>query len=196
RLAPEDRRRCLDDLARILREDGLAGVPVIATSAVDSTGRGAPAAGPGIDELRDILERTVAARVATVRRLAADLDAVVEPLEPVMARQPAPLTRVGGPVTEALAVAAGVPTATRAARQSYVSRAARWTGWPVTRWLRRLRGDPLRRLRLTGPAPAGDAGTTVGVSAIPPPSPTTQARVALATRALGDEAGRDLHPPW
>ena len=196
RLAPEDRRRCLDDLTRILREDGLPAVPVIATSTVDDTGEDAPAAGPGIDALRDILERTVAAREATLRRLAADLDATVEPLEPLMAPEPAPLDRAGGPVTEALAVAAGVPTVTRAARQSYVYRAARWTGWPVTRWLRRFRGDPLRRLRLTGPASTGDAGAVVGVSAIPPPSPAAQARVALATRALGDEAGRGLHPPW
>lgn len=183
RLSPEDLRRCLDDLTGILREDGLVAVPVIATSALDR---------PGLDELRDVMVRTVAARVASLHRLAADVDAVVEPLEPVMAPPPPELGRVGAPLTEALAVAAGVPAVTRAARQSYVYRAAGYTGWPVTRWLRRFRGDPLRRLRLSGPV----RDTAVGATAIPPPSPAAQARVALATRSVGEEAGRGLVPPW
>jgi energy-coupling factor transporter ATP-binding protein EcfA2 len=192
RLRPEDLRRCLDDLTAILREDGLVAVPVIATSAVDGPSLNALAARPGIDDLRDILERTVAARVASLHRLAADVNTTIEPLEPVMEPLPAELGRTAAPLADALAVAAGVPTVTRAARQSYVYRAVGHTGWPITRWLRRLRGDPLRRLRLTGPAP----GATVGATAIPPPSPAATARVALATRSLGEQAGRGLHPPW
>ncbi len=185
RLTPDDLHRCLADLTGILREDGLVAVPVIATSTVDW---------PGTDDLRDILERTVADRVASLQRLGADVDAAVERLGPLMEPVPEDLARAGAPVAETLAVAAGVPTVTRAVRQSYVYRAVGRTGWPVTRWLRRLRGDPLRRLRLTGPPP--DPEAAVGATAIPPPSPTARARVALATRSLGEQAGQGLHPPW
>ena len=62
-LAPADARRCVLDLHRLLDADGLGGVPVFATSAV------APA---GLDELRTLLERTVAARRAVLDRLDSD----------------------------------------------------------------------------------------------------------------------------
>jgi hypothetical protein len=184
RLDPDDLRRCLDDLAGILREDGLGPVPVLATSTVDY---------PGVDDLREVLAGTVAGRAAFLRRVAADVDEAVERLEPTMAAQPADLDRAGAPLVATLAAAAGVTTVARAARQSYVYRAVRHTGWPVTRWLRRLRGDPLRRLGLAG---RRDPDAPVGTTAIPPPSPAARARVALATRALGETAGQGLHPPW
>jgi hypothetical protein len=184
RLSPDDLRRCVSDLAGILREDGLGGAPIVATSTVD---------GPGVDELREIMATTVATRIASLRRLAADVDDVVDRLGPLMEAQPVELGRSGAPLVETLTVAAGVPTVTRAARDSYVYRAVRHTGWPVTRWLRRFRGDPLRRLGLGRRA---DPSSPVGATRIPPPSPAARARVSLATRALGEVAGQGLHPPW
>ncbi len=182
RLSPDDLRRCLDDLAGILREDGLPDVPILATSTVDE---------PGIEPLRAALAAAVDARVAFLRRVAADIDSAVDRLGPVMDPAPADLSRADTPLHETLAVAAGVPSVTRAARDSYVYRAVRHTGGPVTRWLRRLRGDPLRRLGLA--RPAGDA---VGVTGIPSASATARARVSLATRGLGERAGQGLQPPW
>jgi GTP-binding protein EngB required for normal cell division len=178
RLSPADRSRCLADLADILRADGLTGVPVLATSTVDQ---------PGIDDLRAVLSRTVAARVAFLRRVAADVSSAVSDLEPVMAPEPVGLDTGGGPLVRSLAVAAGVPAVTAAARQSYVYRAARHAGWPLLRWTRRLRGDPLRRL-----VPPG----SVGLTGIPPASSAAVARVSLATRELGEGAGQGLAPPW
>jgi hypothetical protein len=184
RLSPADLRQCLDDLAGLLREDGLAGVPVLATSTVDD---------PGFGDLRQVLVTTVAARASSLQRLAAEVDDAVEGIGPVMSAMPAELPPVGGPLVETLAVAAGVPVVSRAARDSYVYRAVRHTGWPVTRWLRRLRGDPLRRLGL---GRRRDAATPTGVTGAPAASPVAQARVTLATRALGEAVGRGLHPPW
>ena len=183
RLSPADLRRCLADLDGILHDDGLAGVPVLATSTVDA---------PGIDALRDMLTRTVTARVAALQRLSADVTATVERLQPLVAPAPAELTGAIAPVSDALGSAAGVPTVTHAARQSYVYRAVGYTGWPVTRWLRRLRGDPLRRLRLAGPL----RDEPIGATAVPPPSPAARAHVAVATRSLGEAAGQGLPHPW
>jgi energy-coupling factor transporter ATP-binding protein EcfA2 len=185
RLSTADLRLCLDDLAHILGEDGLDGVPVVPTSTVDS---------PGADDLREVLARAVEARASFLRRVAADVDAAVERLGSVMAAQPAELDHAGAPLVETLCAAAGVPSIARAVRDSYVYRAVRHTGWPVTRWLRRLRGDPLRRIGLAGPRPR--PGAAVGAPAVPPASPAARARVTLATRALGDTAGHGLRPPW
>ena len=55
RLTPADAARCRADLARLVEADGLPGVPVISTSAVT---------GEGVDEIRALLEKTVAGRPA------------------------------------------------------------------------------------------------------------------------------------
>jgi hypothetical protein len=41
-----------------------------------------------------------------------------------------------------------------------------------------------------------DPGSPADATRIPPPSPAARARVSLATRAIGEHAGRGLHPPW
>ncbi len=188
RLSPDDLRRCLDDLAAILRAEGLGGAAILPASTV------APG---GLDELRSLLEKTVAVRIAALQRLSADVDSTVDGLLPVMAGAPGDLDRAGPPLTEALALAAGVPTVVRAARQSYVYRAARHTGWPVTRWTRRLRSDPLRLLGLGGRS-GSDASTDAPVAAtsVGPASPAAQARVGLAVRSLADSVAGSLAPPW
>ena len=67
RLSTADTEIVLADLRRLLEEDGLAGAPVLATSAKQ----------PGmLTELREALEKTVAERQAALRRLSGDLDTV------------------------------------------------------------------------------------------------------------------------
>ena len=71
RLSTADTEIVLADLKRLLEEDGLAGAPVLATSAKQ----------PGmLTELRESLEKTVAARQAALLRLSGDLDTVGEQL--------------------------------------------------------------------------------------------------------------------
>ena len=190
RLSPHDLRRCLDDLATILREEGLGGATVLPTSTVTPG---------GLDELRSVLEKTVAARVAALQRLSADLDSTVEPLLPVMAGEPGDLNRAGPPLTQALAVAAGVPVVAHAVRQSYVYRATRHTGWPPTRWTRRVKGDPLHLLglgRRSHGSPPGGPDAPVPVTGVMAASPASQARVALAVRAVADSVAGGLAAPW
>ena len=75
RLTPADAARCRADLARLVEADGLAGVPVVATSTVT---------GEGIGEVRALLEKAVAGRPAAMARLEGELDAAVESLGPLV----------------------------------------------------------------------------------------------------------------
>ena len=93
----------------------------------------------------------------------------------------------------ALSAAAGVPLVGQALERSDVHRAVRHTGWPLTRWLRRMRADPLSRLRLGGAARPGEP---VAATSIGPAAPAGTAAVGLALRAIGDQSGRGLAPPW
>jgi GTP-binding protein EngB required for normal cell division len=185
RLEPADAERCLEDLKRLLITDGLDGVPVLATSAVDR---------PGPRQLRDLLEGAVAKRRAVLERLGGDLDDVVAAFEPLLGPEAAEHSVDRESIetlTAALAGAAGVPMVTDATRRAYRRRALAEMGWPVSRWLGRLRPDPLRRLRL------GDAGAAVTeATSLPPAAPAERAAVGLALRALGDRAGAGLPEPW
>ena len=63
------------DLHRLLTEDGLAGVPVLATSAVTPD---------GARELREFLVSTVAAHRARTARVSADLDLMATRIAPLV----------------------------------------------------------------------------------------------------------------
>ncbi|HEX7743755.1 MAG TPA: GTPase, partial [Micromonosporaceae bacterium] len=71
RLAPADVPRVLADLRRLLDNDQLDGVPVLAAVALHSA---------GVADLRGVLEQAVAERQAALRRLSADLTATVDRL--------------------------------------------------------------------------------------------------------------------
>ncbi len=192
RLPPAEVPRVLDDLRRLLDTDGLTGVPLLATTAID------PA---GMVGLRNALERTVAERQAALRRLAGDVDTVVAGLDELVgSARPA-----GGPddaavngLNRALAGAAGVPAVTEAVERAYRHRAGAATGWPVVRGWRRLRPDPLRRLHL--PGPTGDrtdpAESLVAATSVPDPTAAQRSALGLAIRAVADRAAADLPAAW
>ena len=177
------RDACRDDLRRLLREDGLHRVPVLVVSA---------RSGAGLGDLRGELERRVAARGAAVARLAADVSTTAAALAIGCAERPAEGLRRADHrgLTGALAEAAGVPTVTRAVALAHRRRGALATGWPFVRWLRRLRPDPLRRLRV-GERPDADVHTS-----LPGPTALQSAQAANATRDLADRAAGQLPPPW
>ena len=179
------RAATLNDIRRLLREDGLADVPLLATSALT---------GEGIDELVDLLASRVSAQRARRARLAADVSGAAEAISAAHGEQSstALTTRSShAPLVDAMSEAAGVPVLTRAVERSAAARARRETGWPATRWISRLRPDPLRRLGVgSGETPA------LVRSSVPEPTPVQQARVDTAVRDLADSAGRGLSPPW
>ncbi|MEV4019047.1 YfjP family GTPase [Nonomuraea angiospora] len=210
--------RCLRDLRRLLDEDGLAGVPILAVSARTGT---------GLAELRALLNDRVAERKSWSTRLAADITTAAARLgtpEEAPARQ-----AMDRALTAALCEAAGVPLVVEAVAKGHRHRAVVATGWPVTRWIRKLRPDPLRRLRIgtmagasgpvgelpSGRAPAapsgqpasaseqpagssgqGFGGEVVGRTSVPAASAVQRARVETAIRDVGEAAAADLPGPW
>ena len=183
-LDADAREACASDLARLLEDDGLRGVQLLLTSA---------RTGEGVDVLRDVIEARVAAKRAAIDRLAADADSVALALQACCAPD-SPSRGVGreerAALVHALAEAAGVESVTQAVARAHRHRATLATGWPPTRWLRRLRPDPLRRFHLDVP----EAGQ--GSSSLPPATPVQRARVDSALRTVADAASAHLGDPW
>jgi hypothetical protein len=80
-----------------------------------------------------------------------------------------------------LAIAANVPLVVDAVVRSYRQEATRRTRWPVTRWLVRLRPDPLRRLNLRR-----DARPELNRTTLPPSGAPERARTDTAVREFSE----------
>jgi len=178
---------CAEDLRRLIDEDGLARAKLLTTSA---------RTGAGLDTLRTALADAVRRRRARNDRLVADVEAAADALSAeVAADTPAGIGRPErDKLVHALAGSAGVPVIGEAVERSWQLRSAGALGWPPTRWLRRLRPDPLRRLHL-------DSGQRREVramvrSSVPEPTPVQRAQVETAVRAVVDAAGAGLLPRW
>jgi GTP-binding protein EngB required for normal cell division len=175
--------QCKRHLKQLLTSDGLKGVPVLTTSV---------RTGSGLEELRGALAAKVAERRAAAERLAADVTMAVEGLQAACADS-AVRDSLGrkqdAALVAALSAAAGAEGVIDAVGRSHVHRASSHTGWFFTRWTRRFKADPLRRLHLGTPEGAGR-------TSLPPPSPVQRARVENAVRRVADDATAGLPPPW
>jgi hypothetical protein len=182
-LGPEALAACVDDLRRLLTQEGLNETPVITVSAVT---------GEGLDTLRRLVRDRVDARTAAAERLTADVDVVAAALLAQCGEGSARGVQREDRerLRAALAEAAGVPTVVRAVAASHRRRGALATGWPFVRWLRRLRPDPFRRLRLP------EVPQELSKTSLPGPSDVQRARVEIAARALAERASDGLPEPW
>ncbi|GGO81503.1 GTPase [Nonomuraea cavernae] len=269
RLPPDAVQRCLDDLRRLLDEDGLSGVPLLAASA---------RTGVGVDRLHALLDERVSEHVSWAARVSADVSTAAVLLTDAATHRPGPGTpaelgarsdtpdrpgvrprvrpgvrpgtpaalghgpdtpdtpRVGpgtlaalghGPgtlavgrdiavsgepaalpavnggalagrgLTKSLSEAAGVPLVVAAVAKGHRHRAVVATGWPVTRWLRKFRPDPLRRLRIgTGASGRDGAPEIVGRTSVPAASTVQKAQVDSAIRDVSDAAADGLPERW
>ena len=189
---------CRSDLRRLLEADGLRDVPVLATS-VRAEG--------GVVTLRAALAERVQQQRLAIARLEADVTAAATALArscgDAGAGAGAGGTRRGegaagvalddrarDQLTVALAESAGVATVTDAVARSHRRRAAAVTGWPVTRWVRKVRPDPLRRLHL------GRGAGTAARTSLPAASPVSTARVDNALRSMAGRATNALPLTW
>jgi energy-coupling factor transporter ATP-binding protein EcfA2 len=190
RLAPDDAAAMVADLERLVAADGLAGARVLPVSAVT---------GQGVDQLRGLLAEAAQRREAATTRLALDERAVAERF--VAACGQAPPERAGerarsGLVT-ALEDAAGVPTVVDAVRTSARRDAHAATGWPVTRWLSRLRADPLRRLGLRpDEVRVPSDRTDLARTSLPAARPSVRAAAATAVRTYVGQVTDGAPDPW
>ncbi|MQA24768.1 MAG: ABC transporter [Micromonosporaceae bacterium] len=190
KLSPDDARRCLDDVRRLLDEDGLHEARLAGASAKT---------GSGVDGLRELLAKTVADRQATLQRLAGDVDTAVESVEhlvgPEIAEDAVDRAMVNTLATK-LGDSAGVSAVASVAAATYESRGLRTTRWPIARWLARVRPDPLRRMaaRVGAPLPTPNGGRHRHAAA--EPSAAQRSQVDLAVRALGNQVSEGLPEPW
>lgn len=190
-LSPSQLEQCMAHIARLLEADGLGGVPLLATSAV--TGR-------GIDDLRSRLATISVGKRAAALRLAADVDVAAAALDaelgsalPVEKASKETVARLNA----RLGAAAGIDTVVVAVRDSVRHRGQLATGWPLVKWLGRLRPDPLRRLRLGGATPKDEpeAGQ-LRRSSLPARSAASGAHLSTALRGLSQELGEPLPHLW
>ena len=195
RLAEGAAEACREDLVRLLRADGVSGVQVLTTSV---------ATGDGIPELRQRLANAVAGHEAARQRLSADLTAVAGRLRRGVADREVTLDAgADDQLVDALSRASGVPVVLDAVDEDYRREALGRTGWIFTRWGRKLRPDPLRRLRLDR-VPSQvlervdplDVREVVGRSSIPAPSASARSAVKLAALSLTERAAEGLPVLW
>lgn len=184
KLSETDRRKCVNDLYRLLKADGLPGVQVLSTSAVT---------GMGLESLRETLEVRVHEERASTQRMSADLDQLANRLAPMGVCAGAKVGGLSGQEKErlidALAAGAGVDIVVNALSQAHRRDAGLAMGWPFTRWLRRFRPDPLGRLHLRR---GGEGGRT----SLPTATSLQKAQVDNALRRAAGSAGAGLPPPW
>lgn len=182
-LSDVERRQCQKDLERLLEADGLRRVRVLATSA---------RTGEGMDALKAAIKRRVEEERAVTERLTADLHQLARDLSYLCRGKDVKRTVIPEAererLVDALSGAAGVPVVTRAVARTHRRDAGLAMGWPFTRWLRRFRPDPLRRLHLRQ-----EAG---GRTSLPPASPAQRAEVENAVRRVATGAATGLPDPW
>lgn len=182
RLAPADVRAVRDDLARLVAEDGLPRARVLAASA---------RTGLAIEDISELLAEAAHRREAALARVAADVRGVAEKIaeECGSADTHRDSRAARAALINGLESAAGIDTVVSAVRVSARRDAHRATGWPPTRWLGRLRADPLRRIGLR----RGRERTDLARTSLPPAPLTTVAEAHLAVRDYARSAA-DLMP--
>ncbi|WP_405624004.1 GTPase [Streptomyces sp. NBC_00076] len=184
RLPGEATEQVLDDLRRLLDEDGIAlgehgepGATVLALSALT---------GDGVGELRETLGQFVTERGAAARRISADLDAAAWRLRPVYAtgRRTGLSEEARDDFAARLADAVGATAAGEAAERAWQRNANKACGTPwlrLWRWYEDRRELPTSRLPLRAQADE---------------EATARQQVEQAVRTLADRASGGLPTPW
>ncbi|MET8943887.1 YfjP family GTPase [Streptomyces sp. NPDC004542] len=184
RLPGDAAHQVLDDLRRLLDEDGVAlgeygepGAVVLAVSALT---------GDGMGDLREALGQFVAERGAAARRISADVDSAAARLRPVYAtgRRIGLSEEAREEFAARLADAVGATAAGEAAERAWLRNANRACGTP---WMRLWRWCQGRREPTTGRL---TVGAPVDEEA------TARQRVEQAVRTVADRASAGLPTPW
>lgn len=198
RLPGEAADLVLDDLRRLLDEDGMAlgehgepGATVLGLSALT---------GEGVGELRELLGQFTQEKGAATRRISADVDRAAARLHPLYVADGHSGPEIGEAARAAfedrLAEAVGAYAAGLAAERAWRRNAGKACGTP---WLRLWRWYESRRAprSLSGLAALAAIGRSPGALSAPAEEEVTaRQRVEQAVRIVADEAVVGLPEPW
>lgn len=185
----DERESVRASLEQIVRRDGLEHAPVLAVSA--ETGAGLADVRSRFAAVAQAREAIAVRRRADLREAAVGLRTAADP-SGLPGRVPSAAERS---LEDALGAAARIDPVAEAVGKAYRHRADARSGWPVVRWLRRVRPDPLARLHLGADGSRG-AQEAEARSSLPAPDAATSARASEGLRGFADTVSRDGSDPW
>lgn len=211
KLAPAEVPAVLASLTRLLQAEGTEAhllAPPIAVSA---------RTGEGVDVLRDLLAQVAAAKSLSLQRTDAQLHATASQLRTYAGGEGTVLAgayalEAEQKLVKACYTSSQAEQVLEAATASYRRAAGQHTGWILTRWMSRLKADPLRRLHLgqqDETKSASKAEKSAGMlgsdsenapelvaSSLPPLSAAQKAGMANAVRQYSKQMAARIDEPW
>ena len=211
KLAPAEVPAVLASLTRLLQAEGTEAHLLAAPIAVSAR------TGEGIDVLRDLLAQVAAAKSLSLQRTDAQLHATASQLRAYAGGEGAVLAgayalEAEQKLVKACYTSSQAEQVLQAATASYRRAAGQHTGWILTRWMSRLKADPLRRLHLgqqDETKSASKAEKSSGMlgsdsenapelvaSSLPPLSAAQKAGMANAVRQYSKQMADRVEDPW
>ena len=211
KLAPAEVPAVLASLTRLLQAEGTEAHLLAAPIAVSAR------TGEGVDVLRDLLAQVAAAKSLSLQRTDAQLHATASQLRTYAGGEGTVLAGAYAldaeqKLVKACYASSQAEQVLQAATASYRRTAGQRTGWILTRWMSRLKADPLRRLHLgqqdetksTSKAEksAGMLGSDrenapeLVASSLPPLSAAQKAGMANAVRQYSKQMAARIDEPW
>lgn len=211
KLAPAEVPAVLASLTRLLQAEGTEAHLLSAPIAVSAR------TGEGVDVLRDLLAQVAAAKSLSLQRTDAQLHATASQLRTYAGGEGTVLAgayalEAEQKLAKACYTSSQAEQVLQAATASYRRAAGQHTGWILTRWMSRLKADPLRRLHLgqqDETKSASKAEKSSGMlgsdsenapelvaSSLPPLSAAQKAGMANAVRQYSKQMAARIDEPW
>ena len=211
KLAPAEVPAVLASLTRLLQAEGTEAHLLAAPIAVSAR------TGEGIDVLRDLLAQVAAAKSLSLQRTDAQLHATASQLRAYAGGEGTVLAGAYAldaeqKLVKACYTSSQAEQVLQAATASYRRAAGQHTGWILTRWMSRLKADPLRRLHLgqqdekKSSSKAAKSAGMLGsdsenapelvASSLPPLSAAQKAGMANAVRQYSKQMAARIDEPW
>ncbi|WP_294633712.1 GTPase [uncultured Rothia sp.] len=211
KLAPAEVPAVLASLTRLLQAEGTEAHLLAAPIAVSAR------TGEGVDVLRDLLAQVAAAKSLSLQRTDAQLHATASQLRTYAGGEGTVLAgayalEAEQKLVKACYTSSQAEQVLEAATASYRRAAGQHTGWILTRWMSRLKADPLRRLHLgqqEETKSASKAEKSAGMlgsdsenapelvaSSLPPLSAAQKAGMANAVRQYSKQMAARIDEPW
>lgn len=211
KLAPAEVPAVLASLTRLLQVEGTDAHLLAAPIAVSAR------TGEGVDALRDLLAQVAAAKSLSLQRTDAQLHATASQLRTYAGGEDTVLAgayalEAERKLVQACYTSSHAEQVLQAATASYRRAAGQHTGWILTRWMSRLKADPLRRLHLGQQdekkseskaekfagmlGPDSENAPELVASSLPPLSAAQKAGMANAVRQYSKQMANRIDEPW